>query len=261
MKIGIIAAAAAAVVMAPSAAVAQEWYVGGSIGTTMQSDSSNSGTTGAFNTGNGAPAVPNGTAIAAGTPYGWETEFDSGYAVSGEAGLFYGSGFRSGVEIVHSQADVDSHSGVNLAGGAIQLDGVDAAVVTGSATQLGASVGAVVADGRGEIQNTSLFLNAYYDFNRDGAWQPYVGAGIGLTSADVTYNPSGVGIIDGDDTVFAWQLKAGLTYEVSDRWSVYGEYAYRQSDDIELQNQLFSGSLEIENQQNVFSIGARMKLG
>lgn len=261
MNLKILMAAAAATMLAPSAAVAQEWYIGGAIGSAMQDDSSNSGTTGAFSTGNGAPAVPDATPIDAGTPYGWNTEFDTGLALSGEVGLAYGSGLRSGVELAYSSADVDTHSGVNLANGAIQLDSVDAAVLTGSPTQLGATVGAVVADARGEIKNTAIYLNAYYDFNRGGSFQPYVGGGIGFTQTDVTYNPSGVGIIDGDDTSFAWQLKAGLTYAVSDRWSVYGEYAYRQSEDIGLDNQLFPGSLEIENKQNMFSVGARMKLG
>lgn len=260
MRARVFLAALAATIAFPASAMAQDWYVGGSIGVATQSDSSNAGETGAFNTGNGAPAVPDQTPIAAGTPYGWETEFDSGTSLSGEVGIVYGSGFRSGVELVYSSADVDTHSGVNLANGGIALDGVDAAVLTGSATQLGASVGAVVADGRGEIKNTGVFLNGYYDFNREGSFQPYVGAGIGWSSVDVTYNPSGVGIIDGDDTVFAWQLKAGVTMDMGENWQIYGEYAYRQSEDVELENQLFPGSLEIENKQNVFSIGARWKL-
>ena len=140
---------AAIAVGTTSAAQAQEWYVGGSIGALSQDDSSNSGSTGAFTTGNGAPAVPNGTAVAAGTPYGWNTEFEDGMAASAEVGLRYGGGLRSGLELAYSKADVDRHSGVQLGGTVI--DGVDAAVLTGSATQLGATVGAVVDDGRGEI--------------------------------------------------------------------------------------------------------------
>lgn len=261
MRKSLLIAALAAAVAFPAGASAQEWYVGGSIGVANQSDSSNEGLTGSFNTGNGAPAVPNGTPIADGTPYGWNTEFESGYSVSGEAGLRYDGGLRSGIEIVYSSADVDTHSGVNLANGAIQLDGVDAAVVTGSATQLGATVGDVVADGRGDISNTAIFLNAYYDFNRSGSFQPYVGGGIGVSKVDVTYNPSGVGIVDDDGTKFAWQLKAGVSMDLSDSWQVYGEYAYRQTEDIGVNNQLFPGTLDIENKQNVISIGSRWKLG
>ena len=103
----------------------------------MQADSSNSGDTGAFNTGNGFPALPFGTSIASGTNYGWDTEFDGGMALSAETGLMYDSGFRSSIELTYSNADVDSHSDVTV--GRTNIDGVDAAVLTGSPNQLGAS--------------------------------------------------------------------------------------------------------------------------
>jgi opacity protein-like surface antigen len=248
----------AALVCAGPAAAA-EWYVGGSAGYLWQQDSDNSGSTGAFATGNGAPTVPDQTPIAAGTPYGWSTEFDGGYTVSAETGLYYDSGLRSGIEVVYSQADVDRHSGVTLGGA--NIDGVDAAVVTGSATPLGATVGQVVADGRGEISNLALYANAYYGFETNTAFRPYVGAGIGVAQVEVNYSPSGVGIVDDDETKFAYQVKAGATYAVTPEWEVYGEYAYRATEDIDVQNDLFPGSLSIENEQHALSIGARYRFG
>jgi opacity protein-like surface antigen len=257
IRIALIALGAASTGLALPAA-AQEWYAGGSIGYVLQNDSSNSGQTGAFTTGNGAPVIPFGTAIAAGTPYGWETEFDSGYALSGEFGARYANGFRSGVELVYRKADVDTHSGVNVAGTVI--DGVDAAVLTGSATQLGATVGQVVATPDGdEIESTSLFANLYYDFNRQGLISPYVGAGLGYSDVSVSYRPSSVSIIDDSESKFAYQLKAGATWSVSERIDLYGEAAYRATEDVELQNQLFPGTLNIENTQTVLSVGARYK--
>lgn len=241
-------------------ASAQEWYAGGSIGFALQQDSSNAGITGSFTTGNGAPVIPLGTAIAAGTPYGWETEFDNGLALSGEFGARYDNGFRSGIELAYSQADVKTHSGVNVAGTAI--DGVDAAVLTGSATPLGATVGAVVATPDGDsIETTSLFANLYYDFNRDGLISPYVGAGLGYSDVSVTYNPSGVSIIEDSEGKFAYQLKAGATWAVTEKIDLFGEAAYRATDDVELDNRLFPGRLNIENRQTVFSIGARFRFG
>ncbi|MFN3608850.1 MAG: outer membrane protein [Hyphomonas sp.] len=240
-------------------ASAQEWYVSGSAGYVFQNDSSNSGTTGAFTTGNGAPALPFGTAIAAGTPYGWDTEFDNGYAIAGEFGAFYDNGFRSGLELVYSKADVDTHSGVNVGGTVI--DGVDAAVLTGSPTQLGATVGAVVADGQGDLKSTSVFANIYYDFNRDGMIRPYVGAGLGYSDVSVRYRPSGVGIIDDSEGKLAWQLKGGASWAITDQIDLFGEAAYRATDDVELSNQLFPGTLNIENSQTVLSVGARYRFG
>lgn len=236
-------------------AAAQDWYVSGSVAFIQQNDSDNSGSTGAFTTGN----IGDGTTVdvAAGTPYGWTTEFDSGYALAGEVGRNVTPNVRLGVELAYSQSDVDTHEGVTLGGD--NIGGLDAAALTGSADALGVTVAEVVSDGRGEIESLGVFANAYYDFNPDGPFVPYLGAGIGFTDVDVTYEPSGVGIIDDGETVFAYQLKAGASWIVSDTLEFFGEYAYRASEDIEVDNDLFPGTLEVENQQNVFAVGARFR--
>ena len=79
----------------PGTAAAQEWYAGGSLGWLQQGDSGNSGETGAFTTGN----LGDGTTldVAAGTPYGWETEFDNGFSAQGEVGMRFEGGLRAGV--------------------------------------------------------------------------------------------------------------------------------------------------------------------
>ena len=257
MKIGKLLASLCATALISAPAFAQEWYVSGSVSYANQSDSDNSGTTGAFTTGN----LGDGTTldVAAGTPYGGNTEFDNGSGFNAEAGARYGNGLRSGVEISYTKANVETHTGVTLGGGSI--DALDAASIAGSPTPLGASVAAIVADGRGDITSTSVFANVYYDFNSASAWQPYVGAGIGLSDVNVKYNPSGVDVIDGGETKLAYQVKAGLTWRVNETWDVYGEYAYRATDDVELDNDLFPGTLSIENQQNLLSIGARYRFG
>ena len=257
MKLMKTVAAVAAGLVIVGAASAQEYYVSGSVGLSQQNDSDNSGSTGAFTTGN----LGDGSTldVAAGTPYGWSTEFDGGTAFSGEFGARYGNGFRAGVEIVYSQSDVDTHTGVTLGGGSI--DGLDAASIASSADPLGVTVAQVVADGRGEITNTGIFFNGYYDFNPQGAFQPYLGAGLGYSDVSVTYQPSGISVIDDSEGKFAYQLKAGATYKLQNQWEVFGEYAYRASEDIELDNQLFPGTLDIENTQNVFSVGVRYTFG
>ncbi len=230
------------------------FYIGGSAGYLWQAESDNSGVTGAFRTGNGSPALPNGTAIAAGTPYGWDTQFEDGAGYGVEAGFRIKKNLRTGLEISSTSADVDTHSGVTV--GSTNIDGVDAAVLTGSATQLGATVGQVVADGRGEISNLAVYANAYYHFDL-GRVQPYVGGGIGFSQVDVNYQPSGVRIIDDKKTKFAWQLKAGAEAMINDNWSVYGEYAYRMTEDVEYDNLLFPGTLEVENRPAMLSVGVR----
>lgn len=153
MKIAELFACLCATALIGAPAFAQEWYVSGSVSYANPSDSDNSGTTGAFTTGN----------LGDGTAYGWTTAFDTGSGFNIEAGARYGTGLRSGLEISYTKADVETHKGVNLGGGSI--DALDAASIAGSPTPLGASVAAIVADGRGDVSSTSVFANVYYDFN------------------------------------------------------------------------------------------------
>jgi opacity protein-like surface antigen len=240
-------------------ASAGDWYFGGSLGFLMQDDSNNSGVfTEDFSTGNGEPAVPFGTVLDSGTAVGWATEFDDGMAFSLEGGLRYDSGLRSGIELSYGKADVSSHMGVTVAG-ALLIDDVDAAVLTGSDVQLGATVGEVVSAGQGDLTTLSLFANAYYDFNRDGNFEPYVGAGIGFSDVDINFSPSGVGIVNDSDTLFAYQLKLGATLQFNDMWEGYAEYAHRMVGDAEVNVDLFPATLKVENQQGLLSVGVRYR--
>ena len=257
MKLVAIITAVTSAVCLAAPATAQDWYVSGSLSYADQSESDNSGSTGAFTTGN----LGDGTTldVAAGTNYGWETEFDNGIGYSAEIGARYASGLRAGVEISITEADVDTHTGVTLGGG--DIGELDAASIAGSPDALGVSVADVVADGRGDISTTAVFANVYYDFNRAGSVQPYVGGGLGFADVDVKYSPSGIGVIDDGETKFAYQVKAGLTWQVAEQWEVFGEYAYRATEDIEVNNDLFPGTLDIENQQNLLSVGVRYRFG
>lgn len=259
MKLKVLIASSGLLCLPVLPAFAEGWYGSVSAGFNMQDDSGNSGATGAFNTGNGEPVIPNGTPIAAGTPYGWETEFDTGYVLSGEFGRSFDNGFRAGLELVYSSADVDTHTGVNVAGTVI--DGVDAAVIAGSPDQLGATVGQVVASDDGKIKNTGVFANVYYDFNRGGRFSPYAGAGLGFANVDVNYKPSNIGIIDDSETKFAWQVKGGVTFALTDSFDLFTEVAYRATDDVTFDNQLFPGNLSIENKQTTLSVGGRLRFG
>ncbi len=261
MRVSILVAAlnAAAIFAAPAAA--QGWYVSGSAGFNFQGDSRNSGaTTAAFTTGNGAPAIPNGTVIPSGTSLGWETSLDNGLALAAEFGLSYDNGFRSGVEIVYTDSDIETHKGVAVGGTVI--DGVNAAVLTGSSTPLGATVGQVVAGADdGGIENTGVFANLYYDFARDAVISPYVGAGIGFSEVKVKYAPSNVRIVDDGETKFAYQIKGGATWKLSDRFELFGEAAYRATEDVDVAVQLLPARLDIENKQTLLNVGVRYRFG
>lgn len=232
---------------------AKRFYVSGYGGANFQHESENRGLAQAFTTGD----IGNGTTLtfADNTEYAWETDYDVGYVYGGEVGFKTQKGWRFGLEGTRSVANVDSHEDVFLAG--TEISALDAATLTGSPTALGVSVGDTLAVGEGEIEQYGAFLNGYYDFNKGGRFRPYVGVGVGLVDVEVEYNPSGVGIIDGSDTVFGYQGRIGASYTVKGPLDVFTEYTYRATDGVNVQNDLFAGTLEVENDQSLVTAGLR----
>ena len=80
---------------------------------------------------------------------------------------------------------------------------------------------------RYRLQNNSLLLNAYYDFNTCTKWTPYVGAGMGVALLKFTYKD----MIDGEKTSrnsynFAWQIGAGVAYDLTKNVALDAGYRY-----------------------------------
>lgn len=256
MKITASLAAIAASMTIVAGAQAQSQYVRGSAGFAMLEDSDNSGAfTQDFALGVIDATVPSGTGL------GWTTEFDNGLFLSGAYGVALENGLRFEGEVSFSNNDVDTHSGVTVAlDGFGNIDGVDAGVLLG-ATQtepLGVTVGDLVADGQGSVETLSIAANAYYDIAfEDTPFSVYIGGGLGFAQVDVDYSPSGVGIIDDDDTVFLYQIMLGGEYMVSEGVSLYTGYRFRATEDVETEVALFPAALEIENTANIIEAGVR----
>lgn len=103
-----------------------------------------------------------------------------------------------------------------------------------------------------KVKMNTLMLNAYYDFSDFGRWEPYVGAGIGLAQGDFSLaasdflndtgtilvrNPSCSSApvadstsrscdVDDSDTNLAWNLTAGLGYNITDNLTWDTNYRY-----------------------------------
>ncbi|KUJ83866.1 hypothetical protein AVO43_08575 [Microbulbifer sp. ZGT114] len=236
-------------------ASAEGIYVSGNIGYSNMDDTDTSGSfSSEFVTGPGT-TIPAGVALPAGTNVGWDTKVDSGTTFSLALGYQIDQ-FRLEAEYASAQNDVESHDSVSAAG--IDLTGEDAGVlVSGAPANLGVSVGDLVAAGEGEFDSSYLFANVYYDFDLGTALTPYIGAGIGNASIDVDYSPSGVTIINDDDSVFAYQLMGGATYEMSEQLSLFGGLRWRQTDDIQVNADLFDAEFEVQMDSLVAEIGTR----
>ncbi|MFV8780823.1 outer membrane protein [Microbulbifer sp. SA54] len=248
-------ALAIALALSSSAVMADGFYVSGSLSYNDMDDTRNDGVfTQEFITGPGT-TIPAGVALPAGTDVRWRTDVDSGAGVNLAVG-WHTPNMRFEVEYAYAKHDVDRHFGVSAAG--IALGAEDAGVlVSGAPGNLGVSVADLVNDGRGDFTADYLFFNAYYDFDAGWALNPYFGLGIGNAWVDVKYRPSGVSIIDDDDSTLAYQAMLGLNYDCSEQLKFFGGFRWRQTEDIEVDARLLPAEFDIENESWLAEIGMR----
>lgn len=172
-----------------------------------------------YNTGGAvnfdAPVNPTG---AGQSPYmiGEGADSDGGWAGAASLGYAFANGFRTEAEIGHSIVD-HANKGVS----------------------------SVIGDTR----TWTAMVNGLYDFNRDGAINPFIGAGLGMASVKVNAgsfdqaNASNVVLalsrasavdVSDKDTGFAWQLIAGLGLKLSERLSADLSYKWVNVPELDL---------------------------
>ncbi|MEM9169817.1 MAG: P44/Msp2 family outer membrane protein [Pseudomonadota bacterium] len=245
---------AAALVLTPVAASAGgDTYISISGGLSLLGDSDNDGAfDGDFTTGTGA-TIPAGVVLPDGSPVGWTTEFDAGFAISGAVGKRFGP-FRGELEVAYQNNGVDTH--LDVVASDIALGAEDAGVLITGSDALGVGVADLVADGQGDLSTVYVMANAYYDL-QTGAFSPYVGAGVGIGFTDVEYVPSAVSIIDDNATAFAYQIMVGASYAMTDATDLFVGYRYRGTTDVSVEADLFAADFDIENRGSLFEAGVR----
>jgi opacity protein-like surface antigen len=255
-QLGLVAAGIAALVAFPTAALAEGPYIGFSGGVSLPGDSKNRGEITA-----NIPATDDFGAIPADTPLSWDTDFNTGYALSGQVGYKFDGGFRLELEGSYSRYNVNGHSGLTVGGA--NIDGVDVAVLTrGGADPANPTVGAVIADGQGRVSNFGLFANVFYDIETGTAFKPYIGAGAGVQWVNVDYRPSNVPVGSGNKAGVAYQLMAGASYEISPSVDLFGQYAYRANGSrANIDLDLLPATLGVQNHQSLLTAGVRVKFG
>ena len=117
-----------------------------------------------------------------GAPATGEVEFDTGFSIGGQVGYKWPSSVRTEIEYRYSRAETDSAT-VSVAG------------LTAS--------GAV----DGAVWSHAFLANAWYDFDLNNGWMPYVGGGIGGFVVDAEDSEG--------DFVFGGQVGGGIQYAFS----------------------------------------------
>jgi opacity protein-like surface antigen len=98
----------------------------------------------------------------------------------------------------------------------------------------------------GDFASNTLYLNGYYQFDvGNPGLRPYVGAGIGwVEEIDLDLEAAGVETSYSSDGDLAWQVMAGLEYDLNERWSMQGELRYNRVSGVDLDEEAGNGRIE-----------------
>ena len=67
----------------------------------------------------------------------------------------------------------------------------------------------------------SVMANVYFDYLTCTPWTPYVGAGLGTSYLKADFGEQAKSVYN-----LAWQVMAGLTYDINSNWTVDAGYRY-----------------------------------
>jgi len=154
-------------------------------------------------------------------------ESDTGIALGVALGYDFGNNFRTELEYAYQQNDLSTTT----------LNGVITAPVTS-----------------GDTTSHAGLLNGYYDFNNNSVFTPFISGGVGFATIDISNIVTG-GVTTAaavSDTVFAYQVGAGVSLAVSDALSIDLTYRYFATADAK------SGTTTAEYSSNNIYLGARV---
>lgn len=108
----------------------------------------------------------------------------------------------------------------------------------------------------GDTKAIAFLVNGYYDFNNKSSFTPFITGGVGLANIETAefYLPgAGFDVRSDDDTVFAWQVGAGISYAISNKTVIDLKYRYFGTDEASY------GTVEKEFFSHNVYIGTRLK--
>ena len=158
------------------------------------------------------------------------SDADTGFRVGGALGYVFNKYFSVEGEFSYLKNDIDTLTASSIPGGPQPAVG-SAHSYTGMA-------------------NAYLSLPA-------GAWRPYVGAGIGrahVTADNVGFAAIPTVTTNDSDSATAWQLMAGVGYQIAPNLELGARYRFLNINDITLRNS--SGDIQAVDDERVHSVEA-----
>ena len=121
-----------------------------------------------------------------------------------------------------------------------------------------ASSGGVSVGADGAVSALSFMANGYYDFNFvNPSWVPYLGAGMGFANIDWDSDVAVGPFVDSSDIVFAYQLMAGVGFNISPSTTVTMGYRYFATSDPNFDD-IFDVPYDSEYESHEVNLGVRV---
>ncbi len=96
----------------------------------------------------------------------------------------------------------------------------------------------------------SFMANAYFDYLTCTPWTPYIGAGIGLSHLKADFGEDGKSANN-----LAWQVMAGIAYDVTSNWTL--DAGYRYADLGRIRKNYGAGVAKVSARDQEIMFGAR----
>jgi outer membrane protein OmpA-like peptidoglycan-associated protein/opacity protein-like surface antigen len=155
-----------------------------------------------------------------GAPYQLDFQVKNGAGGGLLIGYGYESGLRPELALSYRRNDLES---VRLGPGFTDADG-------------NSLEGQPIDGADGQLESLSFMGNLWFDLKNSSRLTPYIGGGLGFRSVDLEINGTGGLAGDDKDTVFAYQVGAGLSFALNTRLSLSLDGRYFDSDKVTLSN-------------------------
>ena len=191
----------------------------------------------------------------------WYGKLYGGYSMLGDTSFD-----QEGVAAAGATGDTDSDGGF-LAGGAVGYNFTNNIAAELAWDYITNDTTATFSDGTrstdGDFSSSIFFLNGFYKFDpvSNTKIRPYLGAGIGYVEEidmDLKIGPSETSYSsDGD---FAYQIMAGASYPITDRFDFNTDIRYVRVDSVDLEREGGTGKLKsVDYDPVILTLGASYK--
>lgn len=178
-------------------------------------------------------------------------ELDDAFIFGGTLGYDFGI-IRADLEVAYSKNEIKALSIDSVNGTPVTLDAADADEICDYLEVSSCSVsGNTISYDGGGIRQASAMANIWLDIPVGGTITPYIGAGAGIAGFET----------DGEGKAkFAWQLGAGVAFNLSETLSITANYRHREVSRTTIEYDEFSGFNVGKIKTDIFTVGIRFKL-